>query len=77
MIHSVIIEFKKYVHNFYAVCEEIAYLDMLQSLAETSLANKYTEPNFGAFIKLENARHPMLDYLLITKPVANSVVSNT
>lgn len=77
MVHTLIVELKKYIPLFYTLCEEIAQLDLLQSLAETSLMNKYEKPSFGAFMELSNSRHPMLDFLLPTTPVANSIVSIT
>lgn len=75
MVHSLIVELKKYIPLFYTLCEEIAYLDFLQSLAETSLSSKYEKPNFGKFTDIINARHPLLDFLLPVKPVPNSIVS--
>lgn len=75
MVHTLIVELKQYIPLFYTLCEEIAYLDFIQSLAETSHTLNYVKPIFGEFTELTKSRHPLLDFLLPTKPVANSIVS--
>ncbi|CAG9812751.1 unnamed protein product [Phaedon cochleariae] len=73
MIHGIIVHLKKHIHLFYILCEEIAQLDVIQSLASTSLMNDYVRPTFSEFTEISHARHPLLDILLINKPVSNHV----
>ncbi|XP_018566348.1 uncharacterized protein LOC108907240 [Anoplophora glabripennis] len=73
MVHSIIVDIRTYVTLFYKLCEEIAYLDLLQSLAECSVRNGYVRPKFGDFTEVTFARHPLLDFLLSTKPIPNYI----
>ncbi|KAJ8916137.1 hypothetical protein NQ315_004504 [Exocentrus adspersus] len=73
MVHSILVEIKKYISLFYKLCEEIAHLDVLQSLAECSVRNGYVRPTFGDFTEITFAHHPLLDFLLPTKPISNPI----
>ncbi|XP_044253002.1 mutS protein homolog 4-like isoform X2 [Tribolium madens] len=72
MVRNIIIGLKQHLGFFYKLCEDIARLDMFQSLAEASRRGGYTRPKFGDFTELTNARHPMLE-LLIEQSVANPI----
>jgi len=58
----------------YTLCEQIAKLDLLQSLAQASSVPGYVRPQFGDYLEVINSRHPLLDYLCSTTPVGNDVV---
>ncbi|RZC37285.1 mutS protein -like 4-like [Asbolus verrucosus] len=73
MIHKTMIELKQHIGFFYKLCEDIARLDMLQSLAEASRRGSYVRPKFGEFTELIQARHPMLELLIGNQRVANSI----
>ncbi|KAG5872036.1 hypothetical protein JTB14_021930 [Gonioctena quinquepunctata] len=76
MVHAVIVDIKKHIYLFYTLCEGIAQLDVLQSLANASITNGYVRPYFGEFTEICSAQHPLLDFLLPTKPVSNSIICN-
>jgi DNA mismatch repair ATPase MutS len=75
MIRNVIVELKQYLGFFYKFCEDIARLDLFQSLAEASRRGRYVRPKFGDFTELVNARHPMLELLIGDQRVPNPIVS--
>lgn len=76
MVRNLIIDLKQYLGFFYKLCEDLARLDMLQSLAESSRRGGYTRPKFGDFTELVNSRHPMLELLIGGQSVANPIVSH-
>lgn len=59
---------------FYKLVEDIAKLDMLQSLAEASSGYGYVRPKFANYMDISNAKHPLLDKLCPKEPVANPIV---
>lgn len=65
---------RDYLDIFYKLIEDIAKLDVLQSLAEASSGNGYVRPKFADYIDIANAKHPMLDMLCSKEPVANPIV---
>lgn len=60
---------------FNKFCEEVAQLDIYQSLAQASLENNYIRPDFGDYTQVKNGQHPMLNVLMPSKSVANNIVS--
>ncbi|XP_074040955.1 uncharacterized protein isoform X2 [Leptinotarsa decemlineata] len=73
MVHSIISDIKKHIFLFHVLCEDIAQLDVLQSLATVSVMSGYVRPHFGGYTRVTHSQHPLLDFLLPTKPVANSI----
>ncbi|XP_015838166.1 mutS protein homolog 4 isoform X2 [Tribolium castaneum] len=73
MVRNIITDLKQHLGFFYKLCEDLARLDMLQSLAEASRRSGYTRPKFGDFTELTNARHPMLALLIGEQSVANPI----
>lgn len=67
-------ETKNYLDIFYKLVEDIAKLDILQSLAEANSGNSYVRPYFADYTDISNAKHPMLDMLCSKEPVANPIV---
>lgn len=74
MIYNLTVDLKQYMGFFYKLCEDIARLDMIQSLAEASRRNNYVRPKFGDFTELTNSRHPMLELLINEQNVENPIV---
>lgn len=60
---------------FYKLCELVAKLDMLQSLAQASKDGSYVRPKFKEIMKIKQSRHPLLEYLCTNSPVPNDVVN--
>ncbi|KAI5720697.1 hypothetical protein M8J77_010482 [Diaphorina citri] len=58
----------------YKLCEHIAELDLIVSLAQVSSSNNYVQPSFGSKMNVKNARHPLLDFILPSEPVANDIL---
>lgn len=75
MIFKTLTSFKKHMGLFYRLCEDIATIDVLQSLAEVSIRNNYVKPTFSDFTEVKESQHPMLDMLAHEKPIPNLIVS--
>lgn len=75
MIYQILIDLKQYIHVLHRLCDVIAHLDMIQSLAEASVNYCYVRPKFSDHTEIVHAFHPLLDFLCPVKPVANSIVS--
>lgn len=67
-------EIRDHLDLFYKLVEDIAKLDVLQSLAEASTGKYYVRPHFADYTDIANAKHPMLDVILSKEPIANPVV---
>jgi DNA mismatch repair protein MSH4 len=57
----------------YKLVEAISIIDMIQSFAEVSKTRDYVRPMFGAYTKLIQARHPVIDLFGQQKPIANNI----
>lgn len=55
------------------ICEYIAKLDMMQSLAKASSVGQTARPRFGAYTQVVESRHPLLCYLRPKEPIANDI----
>ncbi|XP_056640298.1 uncharacterized protein LOC130447479 [Diorhabda sublineata] len=73
IVHGVLVKLKKHIYLFHTLYEEIAQLDVYQSLAQTSLENNYVRPKFGEYTEIKFGQHPLLNFLLRSKPIANSI----
>ncbi|XP_049817056.1 uncharacterized protein LOC109604910 [Aethina tumida] len=76
MIYQILIDLKQYIHVLHRLCDVIAHLDMIQSLAEASVNYSYVRPKFSEHTEIVHAFHPLLDFLCPVKPVANSIVAS-
>ncbi|KAK5649224.1 hypothetical protein RI129_000253 [Pyrocoelia pectoralis] len=76
MINKILIEVRKYAGLFYTLCENLAKVDMIQSLAQASTAMQYVRPNFSNYLEILDGRHPLLNFLLPVEPVANSIFAS-
>ncbi|CAG9831152.1 unnamed protein product [Diabrotica balteata] len=73
IVYNMVLNIKDHIYVFHTFCEEIAQLDVYQSLAQTSLENHYIRPRFGEYTEIKLGQHPLLNFLLPSKPTANSV----
>ncbi|KAB0793781.1 hypothetical protein PPYR_13401 [Photinus pyralis] len=76
MIGKLLISVRKHVGLFYTLCENLAKVDMLQSLAQASTAMQYVRPNFDDYLEILYGQHPLLNFLLPIEPVANSITAS-
>lgn len=75
MVNKTMVELKQYIGFFYKLCEDVANLDMLQSLAQASIQPKYTKPKFGEYTEVVRGRHPFLELIIDNQFVPNVIVS--
>lgn len=75
IIFKILLALRDEVSLFYKLCDQVAILDMLQSLAATSMNPFYIRPKFGDHLDIQYGKHPLLDFLCSREPVTNSVVS--
>uniref|UniRef100_A0A6P7F7L9 Uncharacterized protein LOC114325556 n=1 Tax=Diabrotica virgifera virgifera TaxID=50390 RepID=A0A6P7F7L9_DIAVI len=73
IVYNMVLNIKDHIYLFHTFCDEIAQLDVYQSLAQTSLENHYIRPSFGEYTEIQLGQHPLLNFLLPSKPTANSV----
>ncbi|XP_060516241.1 uncharacterized protein LOC132695793 [Cylas formicarius] len=73
VIRSVMIDMREHISLFFTLCDKIAYLDVIQSLATVSLCYGYTRPMFANYTEVIHGRHPLLEFLCDEEPVPNSV----
>ena len=57
------------------MCESIAEVDLLLSLAQISSSHNYVRPKFGDALFLKASRHPILESITTCEPIANNIVS--
>lgn len=75
VIRDTLVAIKGHISIFYTLCENIAKLDVLQSLAQASAGNNYVRPTFNKYMEIIEGRHPLLEFVLVREPVPNDVVS--
>ncbi|SMN18534.1 similar to Saccharomyces cerevisiae YFL003C MSH4 Protein involved in meiotic recombination [Maudiozyma saulgeensis] len=63
-VHSLLNELTKHIAAFFMVSEAISLLDLICSYSTNTSKYKYTFPEFGYNIQVEDARHPVLDTTL-------------
>ncbi|GJQ80916.1 hypothetical protein Trydic_g4733 [Trypoxylus dichotomus] len=73
MVYQILIEVRNHIGLFYKLCEYVAKLDMVQSLAQASSGIGYTRPEFGDYLDIMNSKHPLLDFLCSMEPTSNSI----
>ncbi|KAL3273959.1 hypothetical protein HHI36_015382 [Cryptolaemus montrouzieri] len=75
MIFETLTSFKKYMGLFHKLCDDVAHVDVIQSLAEASIRNNYVKPTFADYTEVQESRHPMLDILTPDKIIPNLISS--
>ncbi|KAK9744780.1 MutS domain V [Popillia japonica] len=77
MVYQILIKVRDHIGLMYKLCEDIAKLDMIQSLAQASSGIGYARPEFGDYLEITNSRHPLLDFLCSTEPTSNSIFATS
>lgn len=65
---------RMHISCLYHLCEIISELDLLISFSQVSSADHFAPPNFGNKMDVISSRHPILDVISASTPVANDVV---
>lgn len=58
---------------FYTLVENVAQLDMLQSLTAATLGPNYVRPKFSDYTEVKDSSHPLLEFILPSKPNPNLI----
>lgn len=75
MLFEMLKELRKYMSSIYNLCNSIADLDLIFSFAQYSMRSGLVRPKFGQCLDIKNSRHPILNLINSTLPVANDIVS--
>ncbi|XP_054269592.1 mutS protein homolog 4-like isoform X2 [Macrosteles quadrilineatus] len=65
---------RMHISCLYHLCEIISELDLLISFSQVSSADHFAPPNFGNEMDVKSSRHPILDAISASTPVANNVI---
>ncbi|KAI8437000.1 hypothetical protein MSG28_010401 [Choristoneura fumiferana] len=74
VIGSLLKDLRPFMSSLYKLCENVAELDILLSIAQASTVGSYTRPDFSNHLDIRNSIHPLLDYNSQTMPVPNDIV---
>lgn len=75
VIYELLTDIREHVGALYKLIEVIAELDVAASLAQVSSSDNYVRPTFGSFLDIKEGRHPILESVSSSVPVANDAVS--
>ncbi|KPJ08601.1 MutS protein-like 4 [Papilio machaon] len=73
VISELLKEIRPFMSSLYKLCENVAELDILIALAQTSSIGSYIRPEFNSYLEVRNSVHPLLDYNSQTMPVPNDI----
>ncbi|GLV43206.1 spellchecker1 [Carabus blaptoides fortunei] len=77
IIYQLMGNIRKYIADLYTLCDDVALLDILQSLATVSTTSGYIRPKFSTeHMEIIGARHPLLEYSSVQEPVSNNIVAS-
>lgn len=68
-------DIRSHISYLYEMCESIAGIDLILSLAQISSSHNYVRPKFGDSLSLKASRHPILESITTCEPIANDIVS--
>jgi DNA mismatch repair ATPase MutS len=74
-MYTLVEEVRGEVGCMYKVCDYIAELDLIASLAQVSSQPGFVKPSFSSILDIRGARHPVLDHIQQTNSTPNNVVS--
>lgn len=74
IIQELMRKLRVHIGCLYKLCENIAELDLLVAFALVSSSENFVPPTFGNKMALKDSRHPILDVINSSVPVANDVV---
>ncbi|KAJ1530742.1 hypothetical protein ONE63_005597 [Megalurothrips usitatus] len=66
-------DIRKHIGYLYEMCESIAEVDLILSLAQISCSHNYVRPHFGEILCLKASRHPILESITTCDPIANDI----
>ncbi|XP_039753333.1 mutS protein homolog 4-like [Pararge aegeria] len=75
VISTLIKELRPFMFSLYKLCENVAELDILLSLAQASAVGSYIRPEFDNYLEVRNCVHPLLDYNSQVMPVPNDILA--
>ncbi|XP_076648017.1 mutS protein homolog 4 [Halictus rubicundus] len=67
---------RQYVGCLFQLNADMAELDVISSLAQTSSLHAYVRPTFGSQLELLDSRHPVLEAFGLDDPVPNNVCAS-
>ncbi|XP_077292899.1 mutS protein homolog 4-like [Arctopsyche grandis] len=76
VICNLLEDLRSYMTILYKLCDHIAELDVILSLAQVSSGGNYARPAFNEYLELKDCIHPILDCVIQTSPVPNDVFSS-
>ncbi|KAF5303174.1 hypothetical protein FQA39_LY10087 [Lamprigera yunnana] len=76
IIRNVLVAIRKYMGIFYTLCDNIARLDMIQSLTQASNNIGYVRPKFSSFLEIVQGKHPLLNFLHVVEPTPNTIYAS-
>ncbi|XP_073956149.1 mutS protein homolog 4-like isoform X2 [Choristoneura fumiferana] len=76
VIGSLLKDLRPFMSSLYKLCENVAELDILLSIAQASTVGSYTRPDFSNHLDIRNSIHPLLDYNSQTMPVPNDIYAS-
>lgn len=75
IIYQLMSNIKQCIGHLYQLCDDVALLDVLHSLATVSTASGYIRPKFSTeYMEIIAARHPLLEHSSTQEPVPNNIV---
>ncbi|XP_063234962.1 mutS protein homolog 4-like isoform X2 [Bacillus rossius redtenbacheri] len=77
VVFRLLADIRTHIGCLYKLCENIVLTDVLLSLAHISCISNYVRPRFANLLDLKRCRHPMLDFICRTEPVANDVSASS
>ncbi|XP_061383646.1 mutS protein homolog 4-like [Danaus plexippus] len=76
VIWTLLKELRPFMSSLYNLCENVAELDILLSLAQASTVGSYIRPYFDNYLDIRNSVHPLLDYNSQVLPVPNDIFAS-
>lgn len=76
MLFELIKALRPSVGCLYNLCENVAVLDLICSLAKYSMTPNFVRPTFGDNLDVQGGRHPILDHIDPIKPTPNDMASS-
>ncbi|KAJ2949250.1 hypothetical protein O0L34_g6203 [Tuta absoluta] len=76
VVASLLKELRPFMSSLYKLCENVAELDILISMAQASSVGSYIRPEFGTYLDIRNSVHPLLDYNSQVMPVPNDIFAS-
>ncbi|XP_026739194.1 mutS protein homolog 4-like isoform X2 [Trichoplusia ni] len=76
VIASLLKDLRPFMPSLYTLCENVAELDILLSMAQSSSIGSYIRPDFNSYLDIRNSVHPLLDYNSQVLPIPNDIFAS-